>query len=159
MTSFAAVILAAGEGRRMNSRTPKALHKVCGKPMAAVVSDTVLASGFAPIVVVVPDPKSAIVGALGESYTYAFQSEPLGTGDALLRARDAVGNHDNVLVINADVPLIQVSTLNELRKAHIRSEAVATMLTAMVDEPAGLGRVVRDSDRAGHVRRGALRGR
>ena len=143
----------------MNSRTPKALHEVCGKPMAAIVSETVQASGFGPIVVVVPDTTSAIVDTLGESCTYAFQSEPLGTGDALLRARDAVGNHDNVLVINADVPLIRVSTLDELRKAHIRSEAVATMLTAMVDEPASLGRVVRDSKGAGHVRRGAFRGR
>ena len=133
----------------MNSRTPKALHEVCGKPMAAIVSETVRAAGFDPIIVVVPHAGSAIVDTLGESCRYAFQSEPLGTGDALLRARDAVGDHDNVLVINADVPLIQVSTLDGLGTAHIRSEAVVTMLTATVDEPAGLGRVVRDS--AGQV--------
>ncbi len=129
----------------MNSRTPKALHQVCGKPMAAIVSETVRAAGYGPIVVVVPDASSAIVETLGESFTYAFQSEPLGTADALLRASDAVGSHDNVLVINADVPLIQVGTLDDLGKAHIRSEAVVTMLTATVDDPAGLGRVVRDS--------------
>ena len=127
----------------MNSRTPKVLHEVCGKPMAAIVSETVKASGFGPIVAVVPDSTSAIVDSLGESCRYAFQSKPLGTGDALLRARDAVWNHDNVLVINADVPLIQVCTMEGMRKTHIRSEAVATMLTAAVDEPAGLGRVVR----------------
>ena len=129
----------------MNSRTPKALHQVCGKPMAAIVSETVRAAGYGPIVVVVPDPSSAIVETLGESFAYAYQSEPLGTGDALLRARDALGSHDNVLVINADVPLIQVGTLDDLGKAHIRSEAVVTMLTATVDDPTGLGRVVRDS--------------
>lgn len=129
----------------MNSRTPKALHEVCGKPMVAIVSETVRAAGYDPIVVVVPDPNSEIVDTLGESCKYTIQDEPLGTGDALLRARDAVGNHDNVLVINADVPLIQVNTLDELGKAHIRSEAVVTMLTATVDEPEGLGRIVRDS--------------
>ena len=149
MTSFAAVILAAGVGRRMNSRTPKALHEVCGKPMAAIVSETVRSAGFGPIVAVVPGPRSAIVDTLGQSCKYAFQSEPLGTGDALLRARDAVGNRDNVLVINADVPLIRAGTLDKLGRTHIRSEAVVTMLTAEVIEPAGLGRVVRNS--AGQV--------
>ena len=131
----------------MNSRIPKALHEVCGKPMVAIVSETVRAAGYDPIIVVVPRAGSPIVETLGESFKYAFQSEPLGTGDALLRAREAVGEHDNVLVINADVPLIQVSTLADLGTAHIRSEAVVTMLTATVDEPAGLGRVVRDSER------------
>ena len=130
----------------MNSRIPKALHEVCGKPMVAIVSETVRAAGYDPIIAVVPHAGSPIVETLGESFKYAFQSEPLGTGDALLRAREAVGEHDNVLVINADVPLIQVSTLANLGTAHIRSEAVVTMLTAVVDEPAGLGRVVRDSE-------------
>ena len=128
----------------MNSRIPKALHEVCGKPMAAIVSETVRAAGYGPLVVVVPGPNSAIVDALGESCTYAFQSQPLGTGDALLRAREAVGTYDNVLVINADVPLIQINTLDALGKAHVRSEAAVTMLTATVDEPTGLGRVLRD---------------
>lgn len=130
----------------MNSRTPKALHEVCGKPMAAIVTEAVRAAGYGPVVVVAPDPSSPIVDRLGESCSYAFQSEPLGTGDALFHARDAVGSHDNVLVINADVPLIQPGTLGELGKAHIRSEAVVTMLTATVDEPGSLGRVVRGSE-------------
>ena len=129
----------------MNSRTPKALHAVCGKPMVSIVLDAVRAVGHDPVIVVVPDPNSAIVDTLGESCQYAFQSEPQGTGDALLRAREAAGEQDNVLVINADVPLIQAGTLDTLENAHIRSEAAVTMLTATVDEPAGLGRVVRDS--------------
>ena len=145
MTSFAAVILAAGEGKRMKSRTPKVLHTVCGKPMVSIVCETARVAGHDPIIVVVRDASSAIVATLGSSCEYAFQSEPLGTGDALLRARESVGDHDNILVINGDVPLIQSSTLKALSEAHLQSEAPVTMLTATVDEPDGLGRVVRDS--------------
>ncbi len=145
MTSFAAVILAAGDGKRMNSRTPKVLHAVCGKPMVSIVSETARAAGHDPVVLVVRGPESAVVSTMGDSYTYAYQSEPRGTGDALLCARAAVGDHDNVLVINADVPLIRPGTLQALAEAHISSEAAITMLTATVDEPDGLGRVVRDS--------------
>ena len=150
MTSFAAVILAAGEGKRMKSRTPKVLHTVCGKPMVSIVRDVVQAAGHGPIVAVVRESNSAIAGALGSSSKLAFQDKPLGTGDAVLCAREAVGHHDNVLVLNGDVPLIQASTLNALVEAHLTSEAPVTILAAAQNDPDGLGRVVRDS--AGLVR-------
>ena len=129
----------------MRSRTPKVLHTVCGKPMVSIVRDAARASGHGPIIVVVRDSSSEIIGALGASCEYAFQSEPLGTGDALLCAREALGDHGNILVVNADVPLIRSSTLRAIGDAHIRSEAPVTLLTATVREPDGLGRVVRDS--------------
>ena len=129
----------------MKSRTPKVLHTVCGKPMVSIVCETARVARYDPIIVVVRDASSAIVATLGSSCEYAFQSEPLGTGDALLRARESVGDHDNILVINGDVPLIQSSTLKALSEAHLQSEAPVAMLTATVDEPAGLGRVVRNS--------------
>ena len=145
MTSFAAVILAAGEGKRMNSRTPKVLHSVCGKPMVSIVCETARAAGHDPVVLVVRQPASAIVETVGSSYEYVYQNEPLGTGDALLCARDAVGGHDNLLVMNADIPLITANTLQALGEVHIDSEAAITMLTATVGDPSGLGRVARDS--------------
>ena len=145
MTSFAAVILAAGEGKRMKSRTPKVLHTVCGKPMVTIVSEAVQVAGHDPIVVVVRDPSSEVINSLGNTCKYAFQKEPLGTGDALLRAREVVGGYDNILVMNADVPLIRPGTLRAIGEAHIRSEAPVSLLTATADEPDGLGRVVRDS--------------
>ena len=129
----------------MKSRTPKVLHTVCGKPMVSIVCETARTAGHDPIIVVVRDASSAIVGTLGSSCVYAFQREPLGTGDALLCAQEAVGGRDNVLVMNGDIPLIQASTLIALTEAHVRSEAPVTMLTAKVDEPSGLGRVVRDT--------------
>ncbi len=145
MTSFATVILAAGEGKRMKSRTPKVLHTVCGKPMVSLVWEAARKVGHDPIITVVRDASSAIVGTLDNSCEYAFQAEPLGTGDALLCARDAAGDFDNILVMNGDIPLVQPGTLIELTEVHLRSEAPVTMLTATVDEPDGLGRVVRDS--------------
>ena len=133
----------------MKSRIPKVLHTVCGKPMVSIVCEAARAAGNDPIVVVVRDASSDVVGTLGTTCEYAFQRQPLGTGDALFRAQDAVRDHDNVLVMNADIPLIQSSTLAALTEAHLRSEAPVTMLTAKVDKPDGLGRVVRDS--AGQV--------
>lgn len=129
----------------MKSRTPKVLHTVCGKPMVSIVCDVVQAAGQGPIVAVVREPNSAIAGALGNSGKLAFQDKPRGTGDALLCARETVGDHDNVLVLNGDVPLIRSRTLNALVEAHLRSEAPITMLTATMNDPDGLGRVVRDS--------------
>ena len=144
MSSFATIILAAGEGKRMKSRIPKALHTVCGKPMVSIVCEAARTAGHDPIIVVVRDASSDLVGTLGTTCEYAFQTQPLGTGDALFRARDAVRDHDNILVMNADIPLIQSSTLAALAEAHLRSEVPVTMLTAKVDKPDGLGRVVRD---------------
>ena len=133
----------------MKSRIPKVLHTVCGKPMVSIVCEAARTAGNDPVVVVVRDASSGVVGTLGTTCEYAFQTQPLGTGDALSRARDAVKDHDNVLVMNADIPLIQSSTLTALTEAHLRSEVPVTMLTAKVDKPDGLGRVVRDS--AGQV--------
>ena len=134
----------------MKSRTPKVLHTVCGKPMVSIVCESAEAAGHDPIIVVVREPASEIIDALGSLCEYVFQGEPLGTGDALLRARESIGDHDNVLVLNGDIPLVQSSTLNALAEAHLRSEAPITMLTATLNSPDGLGRVVRDS--AGLVR-------
>ena len=133
----------------MKSRIPKVLHTVCGKPMVSIVCEAARTAGNDPVVVVVRDASSGVVGTLGTTCEYAFQTQPLGTGDALFRAQDAVKDHDNVLVMNADIPLIQSSTLAALTEAHLRSEVPITMLTAKVDKPDGLGRVVRDS--AGQV--------
>ena len=117
--------------------------------MVSIVSNVALAAGHHPVVVVVPPDSSAIVKTLGEAFQYAVQNNPLGTGDALLHARDAVVGHDNALVMNADVPLIRNQTLSALTETHVRSECPVTMLTSIVADPSGLGRVVRDT--AGRV--------
>ena len=156
MRPAAAVILAAGQGTRMKSRIPKALHTVSGMSMVAIARDTAVAAGYSRVVVVVPDERSPIIGALGGPApagsvrsAFAYQPKPLGTGDALLRARDAVAGCDDVLVMNADAPLARSQTLAALSAKHAESGAAVTMLTANAADTRGtdgMGRVVRDGD-------------
>ena len=117
--------------------------------MVSIVCNAARESGHAPVVVVVPDASSGIIDTLGDSCRYAFQERPLGTGDALLRAQEAIAGHDNVLVLNADIPLIRPHTLKALAEAHIQSGSPVTILTSAAADPTGLGRVVRNS--AGRV--------
>ena len=145
-SSFASVILAAGKGARMKSRKPKALHTVCGKPMLEIIADLVKAAGLTPTTVVVSDDSAVIRRAMGDRFLYATQKERLGTGHALIQARDCVPDCDNVLVMAGDTPLIRRETLIDLVRAHLDSEAPVTMLTSDRTDPEGLGRVARDGE-------------
>ena len=140
----AAVILAAGMGTRMKSRTPKALHRICGREMLLLVVDSVRAAGVDDITVVVPRNSQPFREALGDSVRYASQPEPLGTAHALLQARSASECADNILVLYGDTPLICGDTLSDLMRRHHQSEACATIVTAIADEPVGMGRILRD---------------
>lgn len=138
----------------MRSRLPKVLHPLCGKPMLNYVVAAAREAGYAEVVVVVPTDHSDIKDALGDSVSYAVQEQPeppeppLGSGDALLRARDALlasGRTGDVAVLAGDVPLVPSQSLREMQAVHERSGARLTLLTARVDDPTGLGRVVRDA--------------
>ena len=106
MATFAAAVLAAGNGTRMKSQVPKVVHHVCGKEMVRLVVDAARAAGVRSVTAVVPKASQAIRDALGDTVEYAVQPSPLGSGDALLRAKQALGDADNVLVLYGDVPLI-----------------------------------------------------
>ena len=144
--TFSAVILAAGGGARMRSRLPKALHPICGKPMVAFAADAALGAGAGGIAVVVPQDSAPFRAALGERCAYAVQRGRLGTGHALLQARDAARGADDILALNCDMPLIRSETLTRLRDAHAQSGAPMTILTADGVRADGFGRVVRDAD-------------
>jgi bifunctional UDP-N-acetylglucosamine pyrophosphorylase/glucosamine-1-phosphate N-acetyltransferase len=90
MATFAAVVLAAGKGTRFKSQTPKVLHHVCGKEMVRLVVDAARAAGVQSVAAVVPKASQAIRDAFGDTVEFAVQPEPLGSGDALLRARHAL---------------------------------------------------------------------
>ena len=150
MTSFAAVILAAGKGTRMRSSIPKPLHTVCGTPMAQIVANSVMDAGLDSVIFVVPEVSSDIQDALGPEFVYAQQAEQLGTGHALLQAEDAVRGFDNLVVTMADTPLIRWETLRALTTAHARAETPVSIVTSKPSSPDGLGRVLRDSN--GRVR-------
>jgi bifunctional UDP-N-acetylglucosamine pyrophosphorylase/glucosamine-1-phosphate N-acetyltransferase len=150
----AAVILAAGHGTRMRSATPKVLHKVGGRAMIDRIIDTAQAVGCERIVVVVgagPGPvRDAVVRRLGEA-AIAVQDPPLGTGHAVLAAREALAGFDgDVLVTNADCPLLEAHDLEPLFR--LRGEGVGLALLGF--EPADqllYGRLIRGAD--GHVLR------
>ncbi len=142
---LAAVVLAAGKGTRMKSKYPKVLHRICGCPMLDYVLEAVSAAGADVVVVVAGygyDQVAKEVGARGE---VVLQAEQLGTGHALLQAapvlRDFKGQ---VLVVCGDTPLVRGETLSSLVSFHREGNYAATVLTAVLDDPFGYGRVVRD---------------
>ncbi|HEV3230291.1 MAG TPA: bifunctional UDP-N-acetylglucosamine diphosphorylase/glucosamine-1-phosphate N-acetyltransferase GlmU [Solirubrobacteraceae bacterium] len=139
------VILAAGQGTRMRSRTPKVLHPICGRPMIGWPVAAAQAAGFDRIVVV-GGPDKALAGHLPEHVQLAVQTEPRGTGDAVLAAADSLDRDTTVLVLSGDVPLITAEFLRDLADAHAANQAAATMATMELDDPSGYGRVVHDAD-------------
>ena len=143
------VILAAGEGKRMRSRQPKVLHPLCGRPLIAypLRAAHALADRF---VVVAPPDTPAIRKFLPEEVRVVEQRERLGTGHAVLQAKDACGD-GTILVLAADMPLISAETLDRLVTHHRTTGAAATMLTAVVERPFGLGRVLRQGGRVKRV--------
>ena len=143
MATHGALVLAAGRGTRMNSRTPKVLHRICGKAMVAHVVAAAHQAGLGRILAVVPSESQPFHDVLSSSVDYAVQCEPLGTGDAVLRARSAVQGLQSIVVLSGDVPLILPETLAKLKRLHEEREACITLLTARNVNPDGLGRVVR----------------
>jgi bifunctional UDP-N-acetylglucosamine pyrophosphorylase / glucosamine-1-phosphate N-acetyltransferase len=148
------LILAAGQGTRMRSRTPKVLHELCGRPMVLWPLEAALAAG-AGKVVVVDSPERALAGVLPEEVELAIQPQPDGTGGAVLAAMAALGRDVDsmapVVVLSGDVPLVSAETIASLVQAHAASGAAATMATTVLEDPTGYGRVVRGS--AGVVER------
>lgn len=143
--SVAAVILAAGIGKRMKSGVPKVLHPVLGMPMLGYVLDAVRGIKPKKIVVVVGHGGDDVKGSVDpDGVLFAEQKTQLGTGHAADCARNALsGFKGNVLILNGDFPLITTKSLNLLIKRHERQRADISFLTALVDDPSGYGRVLR----------------
>ena len=148
MSEWVGVVLAAGEGRRMNSRIPKVLHQVCGKPMISHVVEGLKRAGVERVLVVVSRANGgSIRQVLGDSVEYVVQSQLLGTGHAVMQCSEVVENpHANVLVAMGDAPLIHPRTFTELMTRHSESNAALTLLTARDSKQRDLGRVRRDDD-------------
>jgi bifunctional UDP-N-acetylglucosamine pyrophosphorylase/glucosamine-1-phosphate N-acetyltransferase len=145
MSDFIALVLAAGKGTRMKSALPKVLHKVAGKPMVQHVLDTAKTAGAIRKIVVIGFGASAVSDVIGHQAEYAVQAEQLGTGHAVMQTKELLSNFDGtVMVLCGDTPLLKSESLAELMKAHQQSGASATVLTALMDNPTGYGRVIRD---------------
>ena len=146
MAAYAGVVLAAGRGTRMKSKTPKVLHRICGREMVRLAVDCAADAGLSPIVVVTPPSGDAIRAVLGGGVICVEQQEPLGSGHALLQARSAVGPDSGLFVINGDVPLVTPESVRSLVAAHREHGAAVAILTATVSKPDGLGRVIRSDE-------------
>lgn len=141
-----ALILAAGEGRRMRSSLPKVLHPVGGVPMVLRVIETARRAGAERPVVVIGHGRDRVRPVLAAAgVEIVVQEEQLGTGHAVGMARDLLrAGGGEVLILSGDVPLIRASTLTDFVADHRRGERAATVMTAHVDDPGMLGRIVRD---------------
>ncbi len=146
---FTVLIMAAGQGTRMLSDTPKVLHRVAGRSLVEWVADAARAAGAEHMVAVVR-PGDGVREGLPDGIEVAEQSEGEGTGAAVLAARDAVRSGP-VLVLSGDHPLITAEQLEGLLAEHEQQGAGATLLTTDQLDPAGYGRILRDG--SGHVDR------
>lgn len=140
-----AIVMAAGKGTRMKSKNSKLVQKIYGKEIVKRAVENAQKAGVKDIVAVVGYKKGEVMKVLGEDIKYAFQDEMLGTGHAVMQAKEYLkGKKGRVLVLNGDVPLIRPETLNKLIEKSIENKEYATLLTAIYDDPTGYGRIVRD---------------
>ena len=143
------MILAAGKGTRMKSELPKVLHRVSGLPLIERVIRTARSLKPQTITIVVGHGSDQVRAALGgESVQFALQEQQLGTGHALLQARQFLEGRTGALVLlSGDVPLLKADSLNALLEEHLAAGAAATVMTAHLTRPFGYGRIVRSNGR------------
>ncbi len=150
MDGLTVVILAAGEGKRMRSRQPKVLHALCGRPLLGYALR--IARALADRIVVVAPPDADGVAALaGPGAATVVQRERLGTGHAVMQAREACAGAPTILVLPGDMPLLTLETIERLVTHHAATGAAVTVLTANVDNPHGYGRVLRQHGRVTRI--------
>src|SRR5436190_15690352 len=147
MSSPTAIILAAGKSTRMKSKRPKVLHEICGKPMLDFVLHACYAAGCQRVQVVVGHGKDEVIAQFGNDkrIKWVEQTEQLGTGHAARMCEPNLHDfHGDVLILAGDGPLITATVLRTLLQAHHDDHAAASMATAVLDDPFGYGRVIRD---------------
>ncbi|HAF17645.1 MAG TPA: hypothetical protein DCG84_04850 [Peptococcaceae bacterium] len=147
MDKVGAVVLAAGQGKRMHSDIPKVLHRIAGAPLVRHVLDAVEEAGIKEIIVVIGQGAEMVRETLGTDYTYALQEKQLGTGDAVLKALPYLSaDCRDVLVVCGDTPLLTADTLVKVIREQQNTGSAAAVLTGIFDDPKGYGRIVRGKD-------------
>ncbi|WP_353815773.1 bifunctional UDP-N-acetylglucosamine diphosphorylase/glucosamine-1-phosphate N-acetyltransferase GlmU [Agromyces sp. SYSU T00266] len=151
--NLAIIVLAAGQGTRMKSATPKILHPLAGAPIIAHVLATARALDARYVVAVVRHERDLVAGAIQAELPEAVivdQDEVAGTGRAVEQAIAALPDDftGDVLVLNGDVPLLNASTLTEMLERHRADGLAASVLSARYDDPTGYGRIVRSAEGA-----------
>lgn len=148
MEDLAAVILAAGKGTRMKSERAKVLHQIAGQPLLFYPLQAAREAGCEKVSIVIGHQGDEVAAAFaGQALDWAWQTEQLGTGHALLCARESLeGFSGNLLLLCGDVPLLRGETLGELLALHKAEGAAVTVLTAELPNPQGYGRIVREGE-------------
>ena len=146
MSDLRIIIMAAGLGTRMKSKTAKVLHRAAGRPLIDYVVDLAREIGDDKPVIVVGHQREQVQQHVGDRARFAVQEKQLGTGHAVLQAIEFVKGAQEVLILSGDVPLTRVETLQALVDEHRRAGNALTLLTMTLDEPALYGRIVRDAD-------------
>lgn len=144
----AAIVLAAGKGKRMKSDIPKVLHELEGRPLIKIVLDTLAGADLDKTVVVIGYKGEMVQQALSDyPVEFAWQHEQMGTGHAVQVTQDLMGQFEGTtLVALGDMPLLTIDSIRRLFDIHERTGAAATCLSAIIDDPTGYGRIVREPD-------------
>ncbi len=146
MEHLTALILAAGKGTRMESELPKVLHKCAGKPMVRHVIEAARAAGADRVVVIAGYKSEEVHAELGDEVLYAEQTEQLGTGHAVMCARELLEDGGATMILCGDTPLVTAATLKKLADAHESAGNAVTVLSAVLEEPGSYGRIIRDEE-------------
>lgn len=146
MSKLKAVILAAGKGTRMKSDLPKVLHEIDGKTMVEYVIDAARAAGAEDICLVVGHKAELVKDRVGEGVTYVMQEQQLGTGHAVKCAMDFIGDSGDTMILCGDTPIITGKTLEELLAYHRLYDLKVTVLSTLLEDTTGYGRIVRDAE-------------
>ncbi|MGH8003275.1 MAG: NTP transferase domain-containing protein, partial [Limisphaerales bacterium] len=145
MSKAAAVILAAGKGKRMRSSLPKVLHRLAGRPLVVWVVEAAQKAGIKKIIVVIGFKGEKVKKALRNyPVDFVWQKSQLGTGHAVRMAYPKLKNFSGALLVLAgDVPALKPQTIRRLAEFHRHKKAFATVLTARWPDPTGYGRIIR----------------
>ena len=147
MKQLKAVILAAGKGTRMKSDLPKVVHKIEGKCMVDYAIDAALGAGADEICLVLGYKFEVVYEMMShKDVKYVLQEQQLGTGHAVRCAKEFLDDDGQTLILFGDTPLITAKTLKRLREHHVKHHNTVTVLSAMIEDPTGYGRIIRDVD-------------
>lgn len=145
MQDVVAVVLAAGKGTRMKSDKSKLVHKIYGKEIVLRSVENAHKAGIDEIIAVVGHLKEQVQEVLKDRVKYVYQEEMLGTGHAVMQAKEFLqGKKGKVVVLNGDVPILRPETIRNLIEKSTANKEYATLLTAIYDNPFGYGRIIRD---------------
>ena len=148
MENLSIVVFAAGKGNRFGGEHQKVIIEISGIPAITYLLQTLKKLGPSKIIIVVGFKKEEVIRILeDEKVEYVEQTEFLGTGDALIRAEKALeGYTGNILIVCGDVPFLTEKTLRELINIHNEKNNFCTILTTVVDNPTGYGRIKKDKN-------------